>query len=64
MDTTTTLLTDMVALFAPYTEEILADEMGDVVEAISEGIIADLDSATADWLFENWDAVLDQLHGE
>ena len=61
LPSTTDTLSAMIALFTPYAEQIKADEMGDVTQAICETVIRNLNSAQADWLFENWDTVLEEL---
>ena len=40
---------------------ILSDETGDTAEAVMATLLATVDSATADTLFDGWDAILVEL---
>jgi hypothetical protein len=55
------MLDRMIALFQPSAAAILADETGAEAERVTALVLEQLDSDTADWLFENWDRVLDAL---
>ena len=55
------MLENMIDLFAPHAAAILEDETGDAAEKIVAQVIEQLDSASADWLFDNWGSVLDGL---
>jgi len=55
------MLEAMLALFAPHAAAILGDETGSEAERIASLVLESLDSAAADWLFDNWDSVLDGL---
>jgi hypothetical protein len=52
------MLQQMVELFQPYAIGILADETGDVAKIVTEMVLDGMDTAAADWLFDNWDSVL------
>lgn len=55
------MLEAMLALFAPHAAAILGDETGEATEGIVAQVSESLDSPSADWLFDNWDSVLDGL---
>jgi hypothetical protein len=55
------MLDRMIALFQPYAAAIKADETGAEAEWASALVLERLDSESADWLFDNWDAVLQAL---
>ena len=55
------MLQDMIAMFQPHAAAILGDESGAAAERIVAQVVEGLDSATADWLCDNWDSVLDGL---
>ena len=55
------MLQQMVELFRPYAVGILADETGNVAKIVTELVLIGMDAASADWLYNNWDSVLDAL---
>jgi hypothetical protein len=57
----TTMLDAMLALFKPHAAAILGDETGAEAVFITAQVLEGLDSDAADWLFDNWDSVLDGL---
>lgn len=57
----TTMLESMLELLAPHAAAILGDDTGSEAERIMALVIEQLDSAAADWLFDNWDSVLEGL---
>jgi len=61
LTTEETMLNRMIALFQPYAAAIKADETGAEAERANTLVLEQLTSPEADWLFDNWDAVLNAL---
>ena len=57
------MLDTMLALFQPHAAAILGDETGAEAERVVTLVLESIgdDNPAADWLFENWDSVLDGL---
>jgi hypothetical protein len=55
------MLENIISLLRPYAAAIVSDETGEDTERIMAQLLDDLDSDTADWLFDNWDSVLGRL---
>ena len=55
------MLENIISLLRPYAAAIVSDEAGEDTERIMAQLLDDLDSDTADWLFDNWDSVLGRL---
>jgi hypothetical protein len=55
------MLENIISLLQPYAAAILSDETGEDTERIMAQVLDDLDSDTADWLFDNWESILGKL---